>query len=289
LDPSGIEPNGGGSALGKGRLARARVLSVGTMLEVLSADVMIARIDEAYRARPDGVIATDGDGTLWDGDVGEDFFHGFVAHGDFREPAMHQMREDARAHGVAVEGTGKELAARIYDEYLAGRFPEEPVCELMTWCQAGWTAADVDAFAADVLSKASLASRLHREVTRVIGWARSRGIEVFLVSASPRAIIEHAGRAVGFDDAHMVAALPRYEGGRMIADVERPIPYGPGKVTNLRKRIGEGRPLLAAFGDNAFDIAMLSQASVPMAVRPKQKLRDRAGEVQKLVEIARES
>ncbi len=256
------------------------------------ADRVIERIDAALKATPDGVLAFDGDGTLWDGDVGEDFFHALVAHGDFREPACRAMEKDARTHlapTFAIDGTGKSLAARIYDEYLAGRFPEEPVCELMTWACAGWTPSEVDAFAADVLARANLAPRLHREVLKVIAWAKGRGAEVFLVSASPRAIIEHAGRAVGFDDDHIIAAVPRYEAGRMIADVVRPIPYAAGKVHNLRARIGETRTLVAAFGDNAFDVAMLSQASVPVAVRPKQRLRDRAPEVQKLVEIARES
>jgi phosphatidylglycerophosphatase C len=262
-------------------------------LPVQPADQVIERIDAALKASPDGVLAFDGDGTLWDGDVGEDFFHALVAHGDFREPACRAMEHEARTHKVALKepGTesGKALAARIYDEYLAGRFPEEPVCELMTWACAGWTSSEVDAFAADVLARAALAPRLHREVLRVIAWAKSRGAEAFLVSASPRAIIEHAGRAVGFDDAHIIAAVPRYEAGRMIADVDRPIPYAAGKVHNLRARIGQTRTLVAAFGDNAFDVAMLSQASVPVAVRPKQRLRDRAPEVQKLVEIARES
>jgi HAD superfamily phosphoserine phosphatase-like hydrolase len=258
-------------------------------LPVQSADQVIERIDAALRASPDGVLAFDGDGTLWDGDVGEDFFHALVAHGDFREPACRAMEHEARTHNVSFAGSGKALAARIYDEYLAGRFPEEPVCELMTWACAGWTPSEVDAFAADVLARAALAPRLHREVLRVIAWAKARGAEAFLVSASPRAIIEHAGRAVGFDDAHIIAAVPRYEAGRMIADVDRPIPYAAGKVHNLRARIGATRTLVAAFGDNAFDVAMLSQASVPVAVRPKQRLRDRAPEVQKLVEIARES
>ena len=124
---------------------------------------------------------------------------------------------------------------------------------------------------------------------RVLAWAEKKGIEVFLVSASPWAIIEHAARMLGLDDAHVIAALPRFEAGRMIADVERPIPYAAGKVANLRARLGPTRPLYAAFGDNAFDIALLSEASVPVAVRPKPRLRERAGEVKMLVEIARES
>jgi phosphoserine phosphatase len=75
----------------------------------------------------------------------------------------------------------------------------------------------------------------------------------------------------------------------MLPDVHRPIPYAGGKVANLRARLGPTRPLYAAFGDNAFDIALLSEAFIPVAVRPKPRLRERAGEVKKLVEIARES
>jgi phosphoserine phosphatase len=75
--------------------------------------------------------------------------------------------------------------------------------------------------------------------------------------------------------------------GRILPDVDRPIPYGTGKVRRLHDRIGTGRPLLAAFGDNAFDVALLAEASVGVAVRPKDALRARAGEVSGLVELAR--
>ena len=210
-----------------------------------------------------------------------------------RDTARDFAAREIAPKAAELDKTGRwpsEIIKQMADlGFLGMAIPEEPVCELMTWACAGWTPSEVDAFAADVLARASLAPRLHREVLRVIAWAKERGAEAFLVSASPRAIIEHAGRAVGFDDAHIIAAVPRYEAGVMIADVERPIPYAAGKVHNLRARIGATRTLVAAFGDNAFDVAMLSQASVPVAVRPKQRLRDRASEVQKLVEIARES
>jgi phosphoserine phosphatase len=58
-------------------------------------------------------------------------------------------------------------------------------------------------------------------------------------------------------------------------------------VTNLRRRIGD-RPLYAALGDSGFDVAMLSDSRVPVAVRPKAKLQARAAEVPGLVELARE-
>jgi phosphoserine phosphatase len=106
------------------------------------------------------------------------------------------------------------------------------------------------------------------------------------VSASPVAVVLEAATRVGFDGDHVVAAHPLFESDTMIADVERPIPYAAGKVKRLRERIGAGRTLYAAFGDNAFDVALLASARVGVAVRPKPRLRDRAHEVTGLVELA---
>jgi phosphoserine phosphatase len=64
----------------------------------------------------------------------------------------------------------------------------------------------------------------------------------------------------------------------MRAEVERPIPYGAGKVSALRSVIG-ARPILAACGDNAFDVDLLCAARLPLAVRPKERLLARRGEV----------
>ena len=72
----------------------------------------------------------------------------------------------------------------------------------------------------------------------------------------------------------------------MLADVERPIPYGDGKVIRLKERVGEARVIYAAFGDNAFDVAMLAAAQIGVAVRPKPRLRDREHTVAGLVELS---
>ena len=62
--------------------------------------------------------------------------------------------------------------------------------------------------------------------------------------------------------------------------------YAATTVSHLTQRIGIAAPsLYAAFGDNAFDVALLQAARVPVAVRPKARLRARAGEVAALVEL----
>jgi phosphatidylglycerophosphatase C len=254
-------------------------------VERQTADEVWTRIEAAVRAEPGGVIATDGDGTLWTGDVGEDLFHAFLDLGRIEPSSDDAIRQTARDHALSDAGTALEVARRIYAAYFDGRFPEERVCELMVWCFAGWRRDEVRAFARAAVDKGSLAARLHREVLSVLDRARAGGIEVVLVSASPEVVVVEAGSRVGFAPGDVVAARPCFEGDCMLPGVHRPIPYGDGKVIRLREKVPANRPLYAAFGDNAFDVAMLASARVPVAVRPKVRLRDRAAAVHGLVEL----
>jgi phosphoserine phosphatase len=150
----------------------------------------------------------------------------------------------------------------------------------MTWAAAGWPRTTLDAFCVELLDKVDLRTRLHGEAIRVARHARSVGIEVFIVSASPAAVVEQAARVVGIDPVNVIAARETRDAADVVAtSVDRPIPYGDGKVTRLRERIGAGRVLYAAFGDNAFDVPLLREARVPVAIRPKARLIARVAEV----------
>jgi len=226
---------------------------------------------------PKGALSFDGDGTLWSGDVGEDFFYGILESGKLSELAADAVMRAAVESGVTV-GAGAALTARnIYDAYLAGRFDEERVCELMTWINAGWSATETTAFVTSVVSE-KFAARIHPEVRIVIDEARRAGHEIFVVSASPRPIVEAAAAIVGVPSTHVLAATAVYEGDRFAARVHRPIPYGAGKASALRSKLG-ALPLLAAFGDNAFDAEMLAMSARPIAVRPKARLLNVASEI----------
>jgi phosphatidylglycerophosphatase C len=227
----------------------------------------------------------DGDGTLWSGDVGEDLFHAFLQQGRVEATALEAMRVEARDHTLSDAGSGPDIARRIYAAYREGRFPEERMCELMTWCFAGWTRTEVRAFAREVVEKGGLASRLHNEVLRLLEQIRQAAIEVVVVSASPIDVVIEAAARVGFAESSVIAARPQFERQVMLADVQRPIPYAAGKVARLREHIGPTRTIYAAFGDNAFDVALLASARIGVAVRPKAQLRERAREVQDLVEL----
>lgn len=248
---------------------------------------VIALLDEQIAKEPGGAIAVDGDGTLWSGDVGEDLFEALLEDGAVSATAHEALVREAAAEKLDTSGGAVAVARRIHAGYLAGTFPEERVCEIMTWIFAGWMPAEADAFADRVLVKVGLEARLHAETLEIVAWARARNVTTFLVSASPRNVVEQAARRVGIDHANVASATEERDSkGFITTSVVRPIPYGPGKVMHLRAKLG-ARPLYAAFGDNAFDVAMLREARIPVAIRPKPRLVERASEVPGLLVLER--
>src|SRR4051812_44953006 len=75
-----------------------------TSLPLLPVDAIIARL-EAERARKGGgVLASDADGTIWDGDVGVDIFEALLAAEGVREAARDTLAADAAELGLTVQG-----------------------------------------------------------------------------------------------------------------------------------------------------------------------------------------
>jgi phosphatidylglycerophosphatase C len=248
---------------------------------------VIALLEEQVAREPGGAIAVDGDGTLWSGDIGEDYFAALLDDGNIEAVAHEALIREAVAEKIDTEGGAVAVARRIHAGYLAGTFPEERVCEIMAWIFAGWSPDDADAFAERVLVKVGLDARLHAETLAVVAWARAKNVTTFLVSASPRAVVEQAARRVGIARTNVASATEERDSkGLIVSSVVRPIPYGAGKVMHLRAKLGV-RPLYAAFGDNAFDVAMLREARIPVAIRPKPRLVERASEVPGLLVLER--
>lgn len=248
---------------------------------------VIALLEEQVAREPGGAIAVDGDGTLWSGDIGEDYFAALLDDGAISAIAHEALVREAALEELDVTGGAVAVARRIHAGYLAGTFPEERVCEIMTWIVAGWLPDEADAFAERVLVKVGLDARLHGETQAVVAWARAKNVATFLVSASPRSVVEQAARRVGIEPANVVSATEERDSrGFIVSSVVRPIPYGPGKVMHLRAKLG-ARPLYAAFGDNAFDVPMLREARIPVAIRPKPRLVERAAEVPGLLVLER--
>jgi phosphatidylglycerophosphatase C len=225
-------------------------------------------------ADPSGVVvAFDGDGTLWSGDAGEDLFHAALRESFLLEDARPALVAEAQRFGIALGSANdaNTVARVLLEAYLDGRYPERDTCAMMTWCYAGHPLAEVEAFAASVMKQENLAGRLHDEVSPLLDWSRRAGVRSVLISASPRAVIEPAGAYWAFTSGDIAAATPAVEAGRVLPRMAGPVPYAEAKLSAGRALFGDAR-WLAAFGDNVFDIDMLTTAEVGIAVRPKPKL-----------------
>lgn len=220
------------------------------------------------------VLAFDGDGTLWSGDVGEDLFRAAMRDDFLRDEALSALVAEAKAHQVVLDSTSNAnaVARTLLAAYLAGTYPERETCAMMAWCYAGHTLADVEALARSVLTEEDLPGRLHGELRPIIDWSRSRGVRSVLISASPRAVVQPAAALWGFQPGDIAAATPAVKAGYVLPQLAAPVPYAETKLTAGRGLFGQAR-WLAAFGDNVFDIDMLTTAEVGIAVRPKPKLK----------------
>lgn len=219
------------------------------------------------------VLAFDGDGTLWSGDVGENLFHAALRESFLLEDATAALVAEAARHRIELGGAHRAnaIAKVLFDAYMAGTYPERDTCAMMTWCYAGHTVSAVHAFAERVLVDENLPGRMHPELLPILDWCDRANVRRVLVSASPRMIVEPAGALRGFAALDVTAATPAVESGSILPRMARPVPYADGKLTAGRELFGEAR-WLAAFGDNVFDIEMLTTAEVGVAVRPKPKL-----------------
>lgn len=249
---------------------------------IASRDLAQARLRGLLMDVQDGVLAFDGDGTLWSGDVGEDVFHMAVKHQALREEARPELARVAELHGIAAQGSANEIARRLFDAYLSGTYPEREVCAMMSWCYAGWSVPELRAFTQDVFAGTHLRGRIYLGLDFAFELAREHGVRTLVVSASPQVVVEEAAAEWGVAPEDVIACRAAVDGERILPSLEAPVPYAAEKPAALSRATG-GRHLLASFGDNVFDIELLRAARLAVAVRPKPGLRARLSELPGIV------
>lgn len=231
------------------------------------------------------VLATDADGTIWDGDVGLDLFESLLESKSIRDEAREGLARDARALGVDDGGDARELAERLYVEYSADRYPLDRAFAMMTWVFAGFTRAEMAAFAERVLDHKRLEARIRPAMRSIAAWAKERGLPVYVVSASSTFAVRYGVRSLGVSPERVVAMTPAQDhAGVLTADISGPVVYGKGKIEALHAALPHAT-MIAAFGDSAWDSAMLSAAKIPILVAPAPGLVEKAREIHGAMEL----
>jgi phosphoserine phosphatase len=248
----------------------------------VTAERLIAQLEE--KTPTDGAIACDADGTLWSGDIGIDSFTTLLRTRALRPAALPALNEEARLVGLGPAGDANVQALRLYDAFEKGTYAEDRAFAMMAWSLAGYRTDEARSFAIGVIEEHGLRSRLHAELLHVVRWASQKKVPLYVVSASPAWVVGPAVEMLRLPVLRVLAMTPNEADGAIGSTLALPATYGEGKSLALRAVLGGAR-LVCAFGDSAYDVAMLSQAEVPVAVRPKPSLRARAHEVENLLEL----
>ncbi len=184
----------------------------------------------AIRAVPaGGTIASDADETLWACDVGDEVMRAADA-------------------GTGPWPAGAADFARYEHDMNSGDYME--ACR-----RSARTLAQVPASAAQAaLQPVLAAARLRRWLAEALQEASDRGVQVWIVSASPRPVVQWAAALHGFSPDRVIGIEVK-EGV-----VVEPAPVGLGKVAAWRRR-GLAKPDIA-LGDSRWDGPLLASAKV---------------------------
>lgn len=195
-------------------------------------------VENVVRQHAGESVVFDADGTLWRGDVAEDFLRYSISQGLFEasyETYERLLSESApRAYAYCVEVMAG-VAESVLEEACSAFFSQR------------------------------YSGRIFKFVRPLLAKLSDAGCPVWICSASPRWIVAPGAAALGIPLNQVIGVNCPVVDGKLTGVVDAPVSVGPGKVTWLeRNRL---RPALAV-GNGDFDLEMLAFAKHALVVTP---------------------
>ncbi len=189
-------------------------------------------------------VVFDADGTLWRGDVGEDFL---------RYLSALKLLPRAPDHGV-------------YARYDSLHHTDPPAAyAYAVTIMAGMADAELTTLARDFFAQ-RFSGRVFSYVRPLIARLKAQQFDVWVCSASPRWVVEAGAAVLGVPNANVIAVDAELdEAGRLTDRLIAPVAAGPGKVAWLRRK--NLAPVLAA-GNGDLDLDMLAFARQGWVIAP---------------------
>jgi len=203
------------------------------------------KIEQLLRASSAGQsVVFDADGTLWRGDVGEDFLRFLSARGALLSPPA-------------------EGAYAKYDR-LHHEDPPRAYAYAVT-VMAGLLDSELTALASEFFTS-RFTGRIFPYVRPLLARLAEQQLEVWVCSASPRWVVDAGAAALGLEARRVIAVDAELdEQGRLTDRVIAPVAAGPGKVAWLKRK--NVAPVLAV-GNGDLDLDMLSYAGQGWVIAP---------------------
>lgn len=233
----------------------------------------VAQAIDAARALPAGfarAVATDADGTLWEGDVGDALFRLVVARDALSDSSREALSWSCSAWLGEVPSSPTAQAEALIAGHAAGRVDIRDLCDLEAACAGDRPRDEFDALLADVAAKFS--RHMRDESVRLLQALRGEGFAVHVVSGSLGALVRATLEAAGVTVDHVSGGELAARGDAVSSRLVAPIPLHGGKVDALR---AAGRwPAAVGMGDGGWDATFLRGCALPLLVHPKPTLLD---------------
>lgn len=195
-----------------------------------------ATLDHVLKQDPAPVAAFDADGTLWDLDLGETFFH-------------HQ-----------IDNKLVSLPPHPWSHYeqMKAENPQKAYLWLAQICQ-GYSLEQVQQWAQDGITAASPLP-LFLEQKRLIDLFVAKGVQIFIVTASVKWAVEPGAEIMGLSKDHVLGIETQVQNGLVTDQQKGPITYREGKVAALLERTQGKYPFFAS-GNTMGDFKLLESAT----------------------------
>lgn len=198
-------------------------------------DRLKSKIHQTMESFPGPYYAAfDADGTLWDSDLGEQFFQYEIDHCN-----LESLKNVDPWHYYETTKAVDPIKAYLW---LAQINEGIAIDQVRTWASEA-----VDHFGA----------RVFQCQKDWIAWLKAQGIEVFIVTASIQWAVEPAAHLVGIDRDHVLGIRTKVnEKGLVTLEQDGPITWREGKATSLLARTKNVKPIFCS-GNTYGDIALI--------------------------------
>lgn len=195
-------------------------------------------IVELQKTNTQLIAAFDADGTLWDTDLGENFFE------------------------YQIEHKHVPLPPEPYQEYLNKKAINNDPRAAYVWLaqiNAGKNISDVRNWA-DAAFDSIQPKPIFSEQKKLIDLFLNNNVEIFIVTASIKWAVEPGARALGLKNENVIGVETLIQNNIITADPVLPITYRQGKVDALLKITNGVKPFFAS-GNSSGDIELLESAT----------------------------
>ena len=195
-------------------------------------------LDATLRTDSRPIAAFDADGTLWDTDLGENFFRWQIKNCN-----LPNLPPDPWKHYRDMKASGDPRPAYLW---LAQINQGQTIHQVRQWAQQAIEPVD--------------RLPLFEEQKKLIQWLHSKGIQVYVITASVKWAVEPGAALFGIPADNVLGVSTKIDSkGLVTAEQEGLITYREGKPASLKARTGKSA--FFASGNTMGDFSLLESAT----------------------------